>query len=488
MTFDEYYDKWLEDHAYNDSSIVKGWLKISYYTCKHVFLPLKFTPLGIDFLSLAFSLLIVVIFSLFPYLDEIGLLISGFLIIFLMMSIGMMDNLDGIIARLTNKKSPRGSYQDLIFDRINDGIILISPIFSNYTKIGSILFLLFTVFIFENLRSIHISAGIPIFSTLGERHARLIFQIGYIGISTCGFYLVSLGYTSQISIFGKIIHFWPNLDILYICLGLISIIGIVQLTLKIAKTQISPLYLSNNITSISNTKEYKLNELSALHEQTSREEFEEAYKNLISATYLYDYKNIIKRLGYVQGKKLNGIIKNPRILFLIILITDFIFFFILLLKFNLKSLNIIIEALFNVFIIAYFLFFMGKLKKMLYYSAYKRYLSIHNLIFFHFLDLTTEILLLSILSFTIPNNIDQIFVIFCLIVQLCRTVNILNQRRKVIEKKTYLPHVYFNIINLFLLFGIIFALFLQKLFLIGFTLLLLFFLIKNIYKTNSCLK
>ncbi len=185
MNFDEYYDKWLEDHAYNDSSIVKGWLKISYYTCTHVFLPLKFTPLGIDFLSLALSLLIAVIFSLFPFLDEFGLLISGILISFLMISIGMMDNLDGILARLSNKKSPRGSYQDLIFDRINDGIILISPIFSQFTQISSILFLLFSVFIFENLRSIHISVGIPIFSTLSERHARLVFQIGYIVISYC---------------------------------------------------------------------------------------------------------------------------------------------------------------------------------------------------------------------------------------------------------------------------------------------------------------
>ncbi|MHA2197162.1 MAG: hypothetical protein ACXABO_16375 [Promethearchaeota archaeon] len=86
MNFDEYYDKWLEDHAYNDNSIVKGWLKISFFTCKYVFLPLKFTPLRIDFLSLALSLLIAVIFSLFPYLDEFGLLISGILIIFLMIS------------------------------------------------------------------------------------------------------------------------------------------------------------------------------------------------------------------------------------------------------------------------------------------------------------------------------------------------------------------------------------------------------------------
>ena len=105
MNFDEYYDKWLEDHAYSDSRIVKEWLKISFYTCKHVFLPLKFTPLRIDFLSLTLSLLIAVIFSLFPYLDEFGLMISGILIIILMISIGMMDNLDGILARLTNKKS-----------------------------------------------------------------------------------------------------------------------------------------------------------------------------------------------------------------------------------------------------------------------------------------------------------------------------------------------------------------------------------------------
>ena len=453
-----------------------------------MFLPLKFTPLGIEFLSLVFSLLIVFIFSLFPSLDEISLLISGFLIVFLMISVGMMDNLDGIIARLTNKQSKRGSYQDLIFDRLNDGIILIGPIFSNYTQIGSILFLLFTVFIFENLRSIHISAGIPIFSTLAERHARLIFQIGYIGISACGFYLISLGYMPQISIFGKVISFWPNLDILYICLGLISIIGIAQLTLKIAKTKISPLNLLYNKNSISNTREYKLNELGTLHKETSREEFGEAYKNLISATYLYEYINKIKRLAYFQGKKLNRIIKNPMVLFLITLITNFIFFLLLLIKLNLNSLNIMIETLFNVSFIAYLLFFMGNLQKILYYSSYKKNLSIYYLIFFHLLDLIIDVLLLGILSSTISSNTIQIFVIFCLIVQLCRTSNILNQRRKINEPKTYLSHTYFIIINLFSLLGIFYnSLILKTYFFIGFTLLLLYFLIRNIYKTNSFL-
>jgi phosphatidylglycerophosphate synthase len=488
MNFDEYYDKWLEDHAYSDSSIVKGWLKISYYVCKHIFLPLKFTPLRIDFLSLALSVLVAVIFSLFPYLDEIGLLISGILIIFLMISIGMMDNLDGILARLTNKKSPRGSYQDLIFDRINDGIILISPIFSHYTQISSILFLLFTVFIFENLRSLHISVGIPIFSTLSERHARLVFQIGYIIISSCGFYLTFLGYTPQVQIFGKNIYFWPNLDILYICLGFISIIGIVQLVFKISKTKISPLKLSNNKKLIANNGEYKLNESVALHEEISREEFEEVFKNLLSATYLIEFKYKIKRLGYFQGKSLNRIIKNLKMLFLFSLITDFMFFLILLLKLKLKSLDFIIETLYTVFIIAYFLFFMGHLKRFLYYSAYKRSLSINYLIFSHLLDLIAEVLLLSILAFTISNNASQIYVIFCLVVQLCHVANKLNQRRKVIKSKTYLSNTFFIIIDSVVLIGILFNFFIQDLyFLCVSTLLLSFFLIKNIYKTNSLL-
>jgi len=488
MNFDEYYDKWLEDHAYNDSRIVKGWLKISYYICKHVFLPLKFTPLGIDFLSLALSILIAVIFSLFPYLDEIGLLISGILISFLMISIGMMDNLDGILARLTNKKSPKGSYQDLIFDRLNDGIILISPIFSQLTQISSILFLLFAVFIFENLRSIHVSVGIPIFSTLSERHARLVFQIGYTMISSCGFYLIFLGYIPQIQILGKNIYFWPNLDILYICLGFISIIGIVQLMVKISKTKISPLKLSNNKSSIPNNVEYKLNKYGAIYEETSREEFDEVFKNLVSATYLHEYKYVIKRLGYFQGKSLNRMIKNPKMLFLISLITDFIFFLILLLKLRLKSLNFVIETLFLVFLIAYFLFFMGHLKRLLYYSAYKRNLSIYYLIFYQLLDLITEVLLLSILAFTISNNTSQIYVILCLIIQLCHVANKLNQRRKVIKSKTYLSRTFFIIINLIALLGIIFNFFIQEIyFLSGLTLLLSFFLIRNIYITNSLL-
>ncbi|MFX1275303.1 MAG: CDP-alcohol phosphatidyltransferase family protein [Promethearchaeota archaeon] len=489
MNFDEYYEKWLEDHAYNDSSTVKGWLKLSYYTCRYVFLPLKFTPLRIDFLSLALSLLIMVIFSLFPYLDEIGLLVSGFLIILLLFSIGMMDNIDGILARLRNKKTRRGSYQDLIFDRINDGIILISPIFSHFTQISSILYLLFTIFLFENLRSIHVSAGIPLFSTLAERHARLTFQMGYIGICACRFYLISLGIFPELQIFGKIITFWPNLDILYICLGFISIFGMVQLMLKITKIKIPPLKLSNSKIPISSIKKYEINESDALLKEISGEEFREAYKNLISATYLYEFKNKIMRLAYFQGKKLNWIIKKPRMLFLIILIADIIFFSMLLLKLNLKSTNFVIEILINVIIIAYFLFFMGNLKKLLNYSAYKKYLSKHSLIFFHFLDLITEVLLLSILSFIISNITCQIFVIFCLIVQLCHTANILNQRRKVSEPKTYFAHYFFNIIDLFVLLGILFNFLIQEIYvLIGFSLIFLSLLIKNILITNSFLK
>ncbi|MFX1238304.1 MAG: CDP-alcohol phosphatidyltransferase family protein [Promethearchaeota archaeon] len=489
MNFDEYYDKWLEDHAYGNSSVVKGWLKISFFICKHVFLPLKFTPLVIDFLSLSFSLLIAVIFSLFPYLDDFGLFISGFLIIGLLLSIGMMDNLDGMIARLTNKKSPRGSYQDLIFDRVIDGIIIISPVFSTYTKISSILFLLFVVFVFENLRSIHISARIPMFSTLAERHARLVFHIGYIGICCCGFYLVSLGHVPQVLIFEKAIHFWPNLDILYICLGLISLVAIVQLVLKIAKTKMLPLKLSPNEKSTVLNDEKEINEIDALNGETSREEFEEAYNNLISATYLHEYRIKMKRLGYFQGKKMNFITKNPNYLFLIVLASDFIFFLLLILKLDLEPLIFEVDMLYNVLIVVYFLLIMGNLKKILYYSGYKKSLSIHGLILFHLSDLVIEVLLLSILSFAVLNDyITQIYVIFCLIVQLCYTANILNQRRKVFEAKAYLSRIFYDIINLFSLLGILFKVFVQNIYcLVGFILLLLFALIYKIYMTNSSL-
>jgi len=367
MNFDDYYNKWLEDHAYKDSNAVKGWLKISYYTCKYVFLPINFTPLKIDFLSVALSLLVAVIFSLFPYFNVFGLLVSGLSISFLLIVIGMMDNLDGIIARLTNKKSPRGSYQDLLFDRINDGIIIISPLFSHHTQLSSILFLLFTVFLFENLRSLHISVGIPIFSTVSERHARLIFQIGYIFISSCGFYLTSIGFTPQIQFFGKILYFWPNLDILYICLGFISIIGIIQLMFKIAKTKLSPLKISIHKKSLVNISERELNEIIKPHEEINRKEFQELYTSLISATYLYEYKYYMKRLGYIQGKTVNRIIKNPKILFLVSLITEFVFFFLILLKLNLKSSNLIGEILSCFFLFSFFFFIVGNLNRFLYH-------------------------------------------------------------------------------------------------------------------------
>jgi hypothetical protein len=258
--------------------------------------------------------------------------------------------------------------------------------------------------------------------------------------------------------------------------------------LKIPKKKFSPLKISIDKKSVANNGKNELIEINKPHEEISRKGFQEGFNIIITATYLYENKYYIKRLGYFQGKTLNRIIKNPKIVFLISLIADIMFFFMLLLHFNFKSLNLIIETSFNVIIIVYFLFFMGHLPKLLFYSAYKRDLSIHYLIFFQLLDLITEVLLLSILAFSIPNNTSQIYVILCLIVQLCHATNVLNQRRKIIEPKTYLSRTFFIIINMFALIGILYNYFIQNIyFLIGSALFLSFFLIRNVYRTNTLL-
>ncbi|MBN1801747.1 MAG: CDP-alcohol phosphatidyltransferase family protein [Candidatus Lokiarchaeota archaeon] len=487
MTFDEYYGKWLEDHAYNHGKIVKGWLKISYHTCRCIFLPLKFTPLRIDFLSLALSLLIVVIFSFFPYLNATGLFLSAFLIIFLIITIAMMDNIDGALARLKNTKSPKGSYQDLIFDRINDGIILIAPIFSGYTEMSSVLFLLFSVSLFENLRSIHISAGIPIFSTVAERHARIVFQVGYIIISSCGFYLISLGYSVQITVGGKPIHFWPNLDILYICLGLMSIIGTLQIAFKIGKIQKPPLKLSHDDISIVNTTE---DGLTIRNNGINKKQFEEGFNFIVSSMFLHQYNLLFKRLSYFQAKTLNRILKKPKNLFIAALITNFICFIVLFIKITLNSFNHLIEISCIVFLLVYFFILSLNSRKMLYYSNYNKQFSIRALIFFQVLDLITQITLLSIFALTISNNIVQIFVTFCLVVLLSHTINIINQRRRVREKKGYFSDYLLNAVNLFLLlFGFFFSFstIINFYYFMAWTIFLTFTLINHIYNANSSL-
>ncbi len=472
MNFNEYYSKWLEDHAYPNSKIVRGWLKISYYTCTRIFLPLKFTPLKIDFLSLALSLLILVLFSIFPYLDATGLFLGAFLIVFFIITIAMMDNIDGALARLTNKKTPKGSYQDLIFDRTIDGIILIGPIFSGYTNMSSVLFLLLAVYLFENLRSIHISAGISIFSTVAERHARIVFQVGYIVISSCGFYLVSLGYVSPILIGGRIINFWPNLDILYLCLGLISIIGILQLLIKIGKTETAEI------------------EFTLQNKEIIRIDFEETFNYFVIKMFLYEYRINIKRLSYFQGNTLHRIFKKPKNFFIATFIVKCSFFLLLFIKINSKSLNPLIDLSFIISLLLFFLIFFFNLKKFLNYSIYRKSLSVHHFISFNFSELITETLLLIYFALNASNNNIQIFVIFCLIVQLCHSVNIINRRRKVNEKKAYFSHVLINSINLFsLLFGVFFNFSFIVIFycLICWTIFLSFFLIINIYNANRSL-
>ncbi len=152
------------------------------------FIKLRITPNNATLIMLFFSIL-----SSLSLIFLNNLLIFG---VFIFIT-GIMDGIDGAIARLTNKNSKFGAFFDSSMDRISEGIIYLSIVWKSSELLGIVpkldIFLIWFCLIFSLLIS-YVRAKVEVEISKGEN--KFDTNIGLFARSERLFYLVILSILS----------------------------------------------------------------------------------------------------------------------------------------------------------------------------------------------------------------------------------------------------------------------------------------------------
>ncbi|MFX1339374.1 MAG: CDP-alcohol phosphatidyltransferase family protein [Promethearchaeota archaeon] len=205
MSFDEFVKDWLKDHG-QAHKVEEQFAKMKKDPSGALYMPLTYkgakifikwglTPNKVSYLNLILSFLIfygVIMAGEGHHLDlryqqpyyGIWFLALGFLVLFT----GIIDGIDGAIARLLDIKSKSGAWLDNVIDRISDVLLLICLIPGSFLVITNygldftwiVWINIFLIFIYEYMRARH--EGLGLLETkpyAGERVTRILI------IGTC---------------------------------------------------------------------------------------------------------------------------------------------------------------------------------------------------------------------------------------------------------------------------------------------------------------
>ncbi|MCD6564029.1 MAG: CDP-alcohol phosphatidyltransferase family protein [Thermoproteales archaeon] len=171
-----------------------------------------FSPNLLTVLGLFFSLCILMVLEFFIFDPNTLLLI----IVFLILLSGLMDVLDGYVARRYNKVSNFGAFLDSTLDRISDAVY--AYIFFKLNLVNDIFFLLLLTGFFLTSYSRARAEGIGIeMKGIGivERSERILLIIGILSIaffnktlSQYGIFILLL--LTWISVFQRILHVYTS--------------------------------------------------------------------------------------------------------------------------------------------------------------------------------------------------------------------------------------------------------------------------------------
>ena len=127
MTFDEYLVSWAQLHGTQlPSGLVRAWLRISFALSTPL---VRFNPNVIT--SFGFALMGAAIYFASPSREDF------FLASILVLSVGLVDSFDGIVAVRTSKTSSWGAFLDGIVDRLVDaGIAILLIVLGAPTEIA----------------------------------------------------------------------------------------------------------------------------------------------------------------------------------------------------------------------------------------------------------------------------------------------------------------------------------------------------------------
>ncbi|MHA1915545.1 MAG: CDP-alcohol phosphatidyltransferase family protein [Promethearchaeota archaeon] len=233
MTCDEFIKDWLNDHGQVskvDEQFAKMkkdpsgklYMPITYHGAK-LFIKLGLSPNNVSFINLILSFFIfygVIMASSGHSLGDFTqqpLYGSWFFILaLLVLFTGIIDGIDGAIARLLDIKSKSGAWLDNVIDRVSDTLMFVCLIPGSISGVASIGFdfkwlvwtNIFLIFIYEYMRARHEGLGLhETKPSVGERITRVIVMATFFviyGISSLGVLLSRL--INPSSTFGLISH------------------------------------------------------------------------------------------------------------------------------------------------------------------------------------------------------------------------------------------------------------------------------------------
>ena len=183
------------------------------------FIRYEVSPDTISIVSLICAFFAGLSFYYSPVYNELTLL-AGILVVFN----SLFDALDGVIARKSNRATPRGDFLDHVIDRYSDVFIICSIFFAGYVAwqigVAAIVGVLLTSYLGTQAQALNLGRYYGGIMGRADRlvviilaaFANSVYPSSIAGFTILGWAVILIAVTSHITAIQRIIYIWKKLD------------------------------------------------------------------------------------------------------------------------------------------------------------------------------------------------------------------------------------------------------------------------------------
>ncbi len=136
----------------------------------------------------------------------------------------IFDALDGVIARKSNRATPRGDFLDHVIDRYSDVFIICSIFFADYVSwqigVAAIVGVLLTSYLGTQAQALNLGRYYGGVMGRADRlvviilaaFGNFVFPMSIVGFSILGWAIILIAITSHITAVQRILYIWENLE------------------------------------------------------------------------------------------------------------------------------------------------------------------------------------------------------------------------------------------------------------------------------------
>ncbi|AAM31232.1 CDP-alcohol phosphatidyltransferase family protein [Methanosarcina mazei] len=183
------------------------------------FIKYEVSPDTVSIVSLICAFFAGLSFYFSPEYKEL-ILLAGILVIFN----SLFDALDGVIARKSNRATPRGDFLDHVIDRYSDIFIICSIFFAGYVSwqigVTAIVGVLLTSYLGTQAQALNLGRYYGGIMGRADRlvviiiaaFANSVYSASIAGFSILGWAVILIAVTSHITAVQRILYIWNRLD------------------------------------------------------------------------------------------------------------------------------------------------------------------------------------------------------------------------------------------------------------------------------------